>query len=275
MSIILDITMNRNNWLSSKPSTKVQYAPGGGSSFSLGWSPQTQQPANATQGQCQQSKATKLCGRDDSKRFQTQRLTRGLQVQQPSNPAQTPIPQQLQNTLGYQPVKAQPVTVTAAQNNHATSVRNFTRACGQSIPNTPQLMNCSEVQFITKMVLDELLELNASVMNPLEAKNSIVNMLQIAKHCPRMNTQNKAEIIAKQVRALVDIWYGSLECAAKKGINLSSVFDLVHAANMRKVDSATGMCVRRADGKIEKPVGWTPPNIADEMQRQALKGSFS
>jgi len=157
---------------------------------------------------------------------------------------------------------------------HATAVRNFTRACGQPTPSAPQLMNRSEVEFITKMVVDELLELNATVMGSMEAKNSIINMLKIAKNCPQMSTANQAEIVSEQADALVDIWYYSLNTAARKGINLNSVFDLVHAANMRKVNPATGMCIKRADGKIEKPAGWCPPNIAKEMQRQAMLGSF-
>jgi len=136
-------------------------------------------------------------------------------------------------------------------------------------------MNRPEVQFITKMVLDELLELNATVMNPQEAKNSMVNMLRVAKNCARMNTENKAEIVAKQARALVEIWYGNVECAVKKGVNLCSVFDLVHAANMSKINQATGMFFESTDGKIEKLKGWYAPDIVDEMQRQAVEGSFS
>merc|ERR1719320_855980 len=136
-------------------------------------------------------------------------------------------------------------------------------------------MNRSEVQFITKMVLEELLELNATVMSPNEAKNSIMKMLMVAKNCPQLKTSNIAEVVAEQADALVDIWYYSLNCAVKKGINLSSVFDLVHAANMSKVNPATGRCIRRADGKIENPAGWSPPDITKEMQRQHAQGSFS
>jgi len=270
--------MNRNNWLSSKPSTKVQYAPGGGSSFSLGWSPQTQQPTNLHPGKIQQPCANRQAQQYATKIAQQQTFSRGLPGQQRFKPVQAPNSQQHPNIPHHQVTqKLQRQTAVSPVKNlcHAHAVRNFTTACRQSCPNTPQLMNRPEVEFITKMVLDELLELNATVMNPEEAKSSILNMLKLAKCIPQMRTQNKAEIVAKQARALVDIWYGSLECAAKKGINLSSVFDLVHAANMRKINPITGMCEKRADGKIVKPAGWCPPNIAEEMQRQAMKGSFS
>jgi len=241
--------MNRDNWLSNKPSTKVHHAPGGESSFSLAWCPQERVPSKPTHSQKPQQQTNRLVQQQGT----TTILSTSSSIQQPRPGAQP------------QPPKTQ---------CHAAAVREFTRACGQPVPKTPQLMNRKEVEFITRMVLDELLELNSTVMSPQEAKQSIVNMLKVAKNCPQMRTTNVAEVVAEQADALVDIWYYSLNCAAKKGINLSSVFDLVHAANMRKINPATGMCVKRADGKIEKPAGWCPPDITREMQRQAIQGSF-
>lgn len=157
----------------------------------------------------------------------------------------------------------------------ARAVRQFTYACDQPIPEKPQLMNRAEVEFITKMVLDELLELNATVMGPHEAKRVMSNMVQQATNVPQVKTANINELIGEQADALVDIWYYSLNAAAKKGMNLGSVFDLVHAANMAKVDRNTGKCMKRADGKIIKPPGWTPPNVTGEMERQAAQGSWN
>ena len=59
-----------------------------------------------------------------------------------------------------------------------------------------------------------------------------------------------------------------------KGINLSSIVGRVHAANMAKRDPETGKFLKRADGKIIKPKGWTPPNVEAEIQRQLKEGSF-
>jgi len=233
--------MNRDNWLSNKPSTRLHHAPGGRSSFSLGWGGQDNTAQARKQPSVQQQKSREVV------------QSTSIGVRQAAAVAQIP---------------------PARNQCHATAVRNFTRACGQPTPNTPQLMNRSEVEFITKMILDELLELNATVMSSSDAKMSMLNMLKVAKDCPQMRSANKDAITAEQADALVDIWYYSLNCAAQKGINMSSVFDLVHAANMRKVNPATGMCVKRADGKIEKPSGWCPPNVTKEMQRQAMQGSF-
>ena len=82
------------------------------------------------------------------------------------------------------------------------------------------------------------------------------------------------EIIANQHDAFVDIYYYSLNCSAKNGVNLSSIFKLVHDANMAKKDPESGRFLRREDGKIIKPAGWVEPNITEEIIRQTNKGAF-
>lgn len=199
-----------------------------------------------------------------------------------------------QNKENMQPETKQmePETVTAAPSSlkksvnkgfkgsanmtDAEKVREFTFEAGQPVPDKPQLMDVSEVNFITKMVLDELLELYSTVMEPKNAKAAMMKMLSEAKNVPRMNVHpNKThELIAEQGDAFVDIWYYSLNCMAKKGVNLSNIFELVHNANMAKRDSKTGRFQKRADGKIIKPVGWRPPNVAAEIKRQQDKGAW-
>ena len=44
---------------------------------------------------------------------------------------------------------------------------------------------------------------------------------------------------------------------------------------MAKRDPETGKFLKRADGKIINPKGWTPPNVEAEIQRQLKEGSFA
>jgi predicted HAD superfamily Cof-like phosphohydrolase len=67
---------------------------------------------------------------------------------------------------------------------------------------------------------------------------------------------NDLENIAKE---LADIIYIVCGTAVSYGIPLDKVFDAVHASNMAKL--VDGKPVRRDDGKILKPEGWTPPDI--------------
>lgn len=63
--------------------------------------------------------------------------------------------------------------------------------------------------------------------------------------------------------ALADIEYVIHGSAHTLGVPLADVFDIVHAANMRKVDPATGRVKRReSDGKVLKPDGWVAPDLA-------------
>ena len=59
--------------------------------------------------------------------------------------------------------------------------------------------------------------------------------------------------------ALADIIYIALGTAVSYGIPLDRIFEEVHRSNMAKL--VDGKVLRRADGKIQKPEGWTPPDV--------------
>lgn len=155
----------------------------------------------------------------------------------------------------------------------AEHVRQFTKESGTSVPNEPQLMSKDEVFFLIKMMLDEIMELGATVAEPHEVKYNMIKMITDSKDISRSEGPTD-QLIGEQGDALVDSYYYSLNAAAKKGINLSKIFELVHKSNMDKRDPVTGKFLRRDDGKIIKPDGWTPPNITEEIKRQMKEGSF-
>ncbi len=116
----------------------------------------------------------------------------------------------------------------------------------------PILLPAEKVAFITKMVADEMEELA------------------------------EATSIDEQADALVDAIYYICDTAARHGINLDPIIDIVHGANMKKV-GPDGKVVRNTDpksprfGKIEKPAGWVPPDqaIAEEIYSQLNPGPCS
>ena len=127
---------------------------------------------------------------------------------------------------------------------YTEQVRQFTQACNDELPETPQNMTEDGITFIRQMVNDELDELD-------DAKN-----------------------VTEQADALVDAIYYICDFAVRNGINLDPLFDIVHKANMQKV--VNGKVIRRDDGKILKPEGWEDPapKLEAEMARQANQGSF-
>jgi predicted HAD superfamily Cof-like phosphohydrolase len=68
--------------------------------------------------------------------------------------------------------------------------------------------------------------------------------------------------IVEAADALADIVYVAIGAALEFGIPLDRVWAEVQRSNMAKIDPATGFVVRREDGKILKPEGWTPPDVA-------------
>lgn len=165
------------------------------------------------------------------------------------------------------------INVKPEKMSDADLVRQFTKESGANAPNEPELMTKDEVLFLIKMVLDEIMELGATVSEPHEVKYAMIKMITDSKDLPKVEG-TKEELIGEQGDALVDSYYYSLNAAAKKGVNLSKIFDLVHKANMDKRDPATGKFLKREDGKIIKPAGWKEPNITEEIRRQTKEGSF-
>ena len=64
--------------------------------------------------------------------------------------------------------------------------------------------------------------------------------------------------------ALADIIYIVCGTAISYGIPLNKVFKEVHRSNMAKL--VDGKALYREDGKVIKPEGWTPPDIATVMK---------
>jgi predicted HAD superfamily Cof-like phosphohydrolase len=161
----------------------------------------------------------------------------------------------------------------------AEHVREFTGAAGQPTPATPSPMDETETKFISKMILDEVMELMATHWGPLDSKRLLKNFIDSSKDLPQEVYPGDGASVdihrcAGQADALVDVYYYSLNAACKKGMNLSAVFELVHAANMAKKDAATGTFLKRADGKIIKPKGWAPPDVEAELMRQRDEGAW-
>lgn len=160
----------------------------------------------------------------------------------------------------------------------AEKVREFTAEAGQSVPDRPSVpMDNNEIEFISKMMIDELLELLSTVMKPDDSKTMLKNLIDSAKSIDKMevNSNENYKLIAEQADAFVDIWYYALNAACKKGINCSKIFELVHNANMAKRDPLTKKFIKRDDGKIIKPKGWKPPNVENEILSQIKDGAWN
>lgn len=142
-----------------------------------------------------------------------------------------PVPESVDNV---------PLDGPAPSNNSAfRKAREFHRLFGLAAPNCPQIPSGTVLDLRQNLIAEELGEW-------LEA-------------CCRDDLIGAAQEIT-------DLLYVVLGTAVSMGVDPFPILDEIHAANMRK---AGGGC--RADGKILKPPGWRPPDVAAVLTRQMCK----
>ena len=61
--------------------------------------------------------------------------------------------------------------------------------------------------------------------------------------------------------ALLDILVVTIGAIHSMGADGEGAWNEVMHTNLSKIDSVTGKVLKRDDGKILKPEGWTPPNL--------------
>lgn len=95
----------------------------------------------------------------------------------------------------------------------------------------------------------------------LEQFNLYLNLLTEEYHelQEAINKQDQIETLD----ALLDIIVVSVGAIHSMGARGQEAWQAVVDSNMAKIDPDTGEVRRRADGKIMKPQGWQPPNLAD------------
>ncbi len=162
--------------------------------------------------------------------------------------------------------------------SNAQSVKEFTEgSTGKPCPPHPVPMSREKAKFIIRMIISELDELACTVCPTQDDRDDfMLECLTTRDKCSNFKYDNDTDTIAAQFDALIDSWYYSLNVAAQHGVNLSSIFDVVHRANMAKRDPVTGQFIRReTDGKVIKPAGWQPPDVEGEISRQISEGSWT
>ena len=77
----------------------------------------------------------------------------------------------------------------------------------------------------------------------------------------------EAGSVVDQADAIIDLMYFALGTLVEMGVDGEHLFNIVHRANMRKVDN--GAVATREDGKIQKPSDWVTPEA--EMASAIVK----
>jgi len=71
----------------------------------------------------------------------------------------------------------------------------------------------------------------------------------------------------EQLDALIDILVVTIGAIHSMGADAEGAWKEVMRTNFDKIDSQTGKVRKREDGKVLKPVGWTPPNLKPYLNK--------
>jgi predicted HAD superfamily Cof-like phosphohydrolase len=67
--------------------------------------------------------------------------------------------------------------------------------------------------------------------------------------------------VVEELDAIIDLLVVIIGYGLSRGFPMVEAWDEVLRSNMAKIDPLTGTVLRRADGKILKPAGWTAPDL--------------
>jgi predicted HAD superfamily Cof-like phosphohydrolase len=73
--------------------------------------------------------------------------------------------------------------------------------------------------------------------------------------------------LVEQLDALIDILVVTIGAIHSAGFDGEGAWKEVMATNFAKVDRETGRVRKREDGKVLKPVGWTPPDLTGYLTK--------
>lgn len=106
----------------------------------------------------------------------------------------------------------------------------FMQACDQ----TTDVFNAIQFNLYTKLIEEEFKELKVAVDNVDELET---------------------------LDALIDILVVTIGAIHSMGADGEGAWKEVMRSNFAKIDHDTGRVRKREDGKVLKPVGWTPPDL--------------
>ena len=106
----------------------------------------------------------------------------------------------------------------------------FMRACDQTVGS----QNDEQYKLYRDLIAEEFTELNAAV-----AQGDYV----------------------EQLDALTDILVVTIGAIHSAGFDAEGAWKEVMRTNFAKIDKKTGKVRKREDGKVLKPIGWTPPEL--------------
>ena len=84
----------------------------------------------------------------------------------------------------------------------------------------------------------------------------------IAEEHQELKEAVDADDLTEQLDALIDILVVTIGAIHSAGFDAEGAWKEVMRSNFAKIDKETGKVRKREDGKVLKPIGWVPPELA-------------
>jgi predicted HAD superfamily Cof-like phosphohydrolase len=139
-------------------------------------------------------------------------------------------------------------------------VQEFHNAVGQPILAKPSVPSDERVRLRARLIAEEFFEVLEAMFSHADRNNIQDLHARVRGFIEGGWVQVDLPLLAD---GLADLDYVSEGTRLEFGIDGDPIAEEVHRANMAKTGAA-----KRADGKIEKPPGWTPPDVAGELRKQ-------
>ena len=120
----------------------------------------------------------------------------------------------------------------------------FMKACDQSV----EAYNESQYEMYLGLIVEETEELSTAIQ-----------------------AQDKKE----QLDALIDILVVTIGAIHSMGADAEGAWKEVMKTNFAKIDKETGKVRKREDGKVLKPLGWTPPNLKPFVTKTVAENGYA
>jgi hypothetical protein len=95
---------------------------------------------------------------------------------------------------------------------------------------------------------------------PSTPNASLYRNLMVEEYNEFIVALNKKDEV-EQLDACMDLIWVTLGFCYMKGYDVDGAWAEVARSNLAKIDPTTGKVIKRVDGKVLKPEGWTPPNL--------------
>lgn len=130
----------------------------------------------------------------------------------------------------------------------------------------PRVPSDETVRGRLRLVAEEFFELLAACLDT-SAENVVQHYTcAVAETMSTIDTSRVSVDLPEAVDAIADGGYVLEGTALAFGVHMPPIHAEVHRSNMAKVGGPV------VDGKLRKPDGWTPPDVAGELRKQGWNG---